>query len=256
MKYYERLVEMQCFSRADIEQLTQNKNTADSLIKDYKRKGYIESVRRNLFVAISMETKQAVATRYRIASSILSDNYISHHSAFEYYGFANQVYYEVYVSGKGRFTSFEYDDLMFRYVAPRIELGVVKKMDGVCVTDMERTVLDNINDFERIGGLEELLRCLELIPYVDEVKLLQYLEAYNKQVLYQKAGYILEHYKKQLRISDRFFDVCESKRKDSVRYLYHGIEHELNTFNNQWNLIVPQGLMKLISKGGTENAEL
>lgn len=256
MKYYERLVDLQCFSRADVVQLTQNEYAADSLIKEYKRKGYIESVRRNLFVAVSMETKRAVANRYRIASSILGSNYVSHHSAFEYYGCANQVFYEIYVSGEGRFASFEYDDFTFRYIAPRIELGVVQNEDGVRATDMERTALDSINDFEKIGGLEELLRCFELIAYVDENKLLRYLEAYNKQVLYQKTGYILEHLKKQLRLSDSFFSICEEKRKGSVRYLYRGIEHEPNVFNNRWNLIVPQDLMKLLSEGGSENAEL
>lgn len=256
MKYYENLVELQCFSRLDVERLTGNEYAADSLIKEYKRKGYIESVRRNLFVVISMETKRAVANRYRIASSILSGNYVSHHSAFEYYGCANQVFYELYVSGSSRFLDFEYDDLMFRYVAPRIKLGVVQKEDGVRVTDMERTVLDSINDFEKIGGLEELMRCLELVPYVDQEKLLWYLEAYNKKVLYQKAGYILEHLKKQMRLSDSFFEVCISKSKESVRYLYHGIEHEPNSFNNHWNLVAPQDLKNLTSKGGNENAEL
>lgn len=256
MKYYESLVDLQCFSRADVERLTQNEYAADSLIKEYKRKGYIEPVRHNLFVAMSMETKRAVANRYRIASNILCGNYVSHHTAFEYYGCANQVFYEVYVSGEGRFANFEYDDLTFCYVAPRIELGVVQKEDGVCVTDIERTVLDSINDFEKIGGLEELLRCFALIPYVAEDKLLRYLEDYDKQVLYQKAGYILEHLKKQLRLSDSFFDICESKRKGSVRYLYHGLEHEPHIFDNRWKLVVPQNLMKIISKGGNENAEL
>jgi predicted transcriptional regulator of viral defense system len=256
MKYYEDLIKQQCFSRADVERLTLNENTADSLIKEYKRKGYLDSVRRNLFVAVSMETKRSVASRYRIGSSILHDNYISHHSAFEYYGCANQVFYEVYVSGNGRFANFDYDGLTFRYVAPRIELGVLLMDDGVLVTDMERTVLDGINDFERIGGLEELLRCLELIPFVDEEKLLSYLAAYDTQVLYQKTGYILEHMQKELRLSDKFFEICEEKRKDSVRYFYHGIEHESNTFSKRWNLVVPKNLLSLISNGGIENAEI
>lgn len=256
MKHYEKLVELQCFTRADVVKLTSNEYTADSLIKEYKRKGYIESVRRNLFVTISMETKRAIANRYRIASSILKDNYISHHSAFEYYGVANQVVYEVYVSGTGRFAAFEYDDLLFRYIAPRIEIGVVQKEDGVWVTDLERTVLDSINDFEKIGGLEELLHCLLLITYLDEDKLLSYLEAYDKQILYQKTGYILEHFKKQMRLSDHFFNVCESKRKGSVRYLYHGIEHEQIYFNQRWNLVVPKDLMKFQSKGGVHDAEV
>ena len=256
MKYYERLVDLKCFSRYDVERLTKNKYTADSLIKEYKRKGYIESVRRNLFVAISMETKDPVANRFLIATNILRDNYVSHHSAFEYYGYANQVFYEIYVSGGGRFVDFEYDNITYRYVAPRIRVGVSLKDDGVHITDMERTILDNINDFEKIGGLEELLRCLELVNYADEEKLLLYLEAYGKQVLYQKTGYILEHLKKQLRLSDSFFDVCISKLKKSVRYLYKGIEDESNSFNKRWNLVVPQDLMKLVSKGGDKNADV
>lgn len=256
MKYYERLVDLKCFSRSDVERLTKNKYTADSLIKEYKRKGYIESVRRDLFVAISMETKGPVANRYLIATNILRDNYISHHSAFEYYGYANQVFYEVYVSGEGRFVDFEYDHITYRYVAPRIGAGVSLKEDGVRVTDMERTILDSINDLDKIGGLEELLRCLELINYADEEKLLLYLEAYHKQILYQKTGYILEHLKKQLRISDNFFEVCKSKLKSSVRYLYTGIEHEPNTFNKRWSLVVPPDLMKLVSKGADVNADV
>lgn len=256
MKYYGKLVGIQCFSRAEIERLTGNKYTAGSLIKEYKRKGYIESVRRNLFVALNIESKRPIASRYRIASSILHGNYISHHTAFEYFGCANQVFHEVYVSGESRFANFEYDDLTYRYVAPRIHLGVILKDDQVRVTDLERTVLDSINDFERFGGLEELLRCLELIPYLDEIKLMRYLEAYSKQILYQKVGYVLEHFKAQLRISDDFFEMCKSKQIDSVRYLYHGMEYEQKTFNNRWNLVVPHDLMKIISKGGDENADL
>lgn len=236
MKYYKDLIDLQCFSRSDVERLTGNANAANSLINAYKQKGYIETVRRNLFVAISMETRQSVANRYRIASGIMENSYISHHSAFEYYGCANQVFNEVYVSGPNRFIPFEYDDVAYKYIAPRIDSGILKKNDGVHVTDMERTILDSINDFEKIAGLEELLRCLELVPYIDEQKLLDYLELYHKQFLWQKTGYILWHLKKSLRLSDCFFEKCEQKRAGSVRYLYHGIEHESNIFDGRWKL--------------------
>ena len=255
MKYYEELVDLQCFSRADVVTLTGNEHTADSLIIEYKRKGYIQSVRRNSYVTISMETKMPVANRYRIATNIMSGSYISHHSAFEYYGCANQVFHEVYVSGINKFAPFEYDDVFYRYIAPRIDVGIDGKADGIRVTDIERTLLDSINDFEKIGGLEELLRCIEMILYLDEAKLIAYLDQYDKHFLYQKAGYILEHMKKPLRLSEKFFKHCEVNQAKSVRYLYHGIEHEPNMFQNKWNLIVPKDLMKLLSDGGTELAE-
>jgi len=81
-------------------------------------------------------------------------------------------FYEVYVSGENRFAQFEYDGVTYRYIAPCIVIGVERKNDGVRITDMERTVLDGINDFQKIAGLEELLRCLDLVPHVNEKKLL------------------------------------------------------------------------------------
>jgi predicted transcriptional regulator of viral defense system len=77
--------------------------------------------------------------------------------------------------------------------------GVVeaKNTTGVRITDLERTVVDSIRDFNKIGGLEELLHCLEDIHYLDEKKLKRYLDIYNTKGLYQRVGYLLDHYKKE-----------------------------------------------------------
>ena len=254
MKHYKELAELQCFTRADAERITGNADAANSLLYSYQKKGLIESVKRNLYVVISLGTGFTIPNRYRIATSITEGAYITHHSAFEYYGYANQVYYEIYVSGDKKFASFEYDDITYRYFAPRAAFGVNEKPDGVRVTDLERTVLDGINDLDKIGGLEELLRCLEMIPIIDEKKMLSYLEQYNKQFLYQKSGYILSHLKNDLRLSERFLEICENNISKSVRYLYHGIKHHSSIFDNQWQLFVPTNLLGMLSQGGELNA--
>ena len=46
------------------------------------KNGYIERVRRDLYAAISVETKQPVLSRYQIGSRLAADAYLSHHSAF------------------------------------------------------------------------------------------------------------------------------------------------------------------------------
>lgn len=254
MKHYKELAGLQCFSRADVERVTGNPDAANSLIHSYQKKGLIASVKRNLFVAISLETGQAVPNRYRIASGISDSAYITHHSAFEYYGCANQVFYEVYVSADKRFSSFEYDDISYRYVAPRAAFGIIEKPDGVRVTDMERTVLDAISDFDKIAGFEELLNCLLLIPYLDEDKLLSYLKQYDKQFLFQKAGYILSHFKDELRLSNKFFSSCEQEVSKSVRYIWNGIQHQSNIFDSRWQMVVPKQPLGLLSQGGNIDA--
>ena len=98
MKHYDELLELGCFSRGDIATMLGNDETAGSLLREYQKKGYIERVRRDLYTVISLETKQPVLSRYQIGCHIFKDCILSHHSAFEYYGYANQVFYEVYVS--------------------------------------------------------------------------------------------------------------------------------------------------------------
>ena len=51
-----------------------------------------------------------------------------------------------------------------------MKAGVVeaRNITGVRITDLERTVIDSIRDFEKIGGFEEFLNCLEGVHYLDE----------------------------------------------------------------------------------------
>jgi predicted transcriptional regulator of viral defense system len=250
VKYYEQLIDMGCFSKADIAALTGNEHTANSLLYAYKKRGLIENVRRDLFVAISLETKQPIPNRYVIASNIADSAYVTHHSAFEYYGYANQVYYDVYVASGSRFREFEYDGLAYKHVTSAFNAGVDEKKDGVSVTDMERTVIDSINDFEKIGGLEELLRCLDLVPHLDAARLTAYLNAYNKGFLYQRAGYLLEHFKGPLKLPEEFFNQCQRAVPKSKRYLYQGLMAEQHTLDSNWRLFVPVDLSAVIKKGG------
>jgi predicted transcriptional regulator of viral defense system len=250
MKYYERLVDLSCFTQHDVEAMTGNRETAHSLVELYKKRGVVSSVRRNLFVAMSLETKQPVPNRYVIASHAAPGAYVSCHTAFEYYGLANQVYYEVYAASASRFREFEFDGLTYHRVSSPFENGVESKPDGVRVTDLERTVIDGINVFDTVGGLEELLRCIELIPFLDHLKLTEYLQCYDKAVLYQKTGYILEHFKDVLKLPNEFFVSCQNMAAKSKRYLQYNLRDKSYTLNKNWALYVPHDLMSITRKGG------
>ena len=252
MKYYPRLVDLGCFTRDDVEGMTGNRATAHSVIEAYKKKGLIESVRRDLFVTMSLETKQPVVNRYAIASHAASGAYVAYHSALEYHGLANQAYYEVYVASKSRFRTFEHGGLTYRHVASPLDIGLDVKND-IRVTDLERTVIDGINNFEKVGGLEEFLLCIEMMPYLDSRKLIDYLIMYNTVFLYQKSGYILEHYQEALKLPDTFFDVCRNKITKSTRYLYGTLQRESHVHNKSWALYTPVDLLAVTRKGASHN---
>lgn len=245
MKYYEALLEKKCFSFKEVEQLVGgNPNTAKSLLRQYVQKGYIQQIKKNLYVAISMESGMPAATPYQIAGSITPTSYVSHRSAFAYYGYANQVSYEMDVSSDTVFHDFEYEGITYRYISSRLPEGIVSRQ-GVRVTDLERATIDYIGDFERIGGLEELLRSLEMVPFLLEEKLLRYLEVSGKAVLYQKAGYILEHFKDSLKLSEDFFRVCSQRKGRSKRYFTKSADQSRMKYNRKWGLMIPGDLLHI-----------
>ncbi|MDR1450516.1 MAG: hypothetical protein LBI84_10050 [Propionibacteriaceae bacterium] len=241
VKHYAELLRLRCFTRVDVVALTGSEKAADSLLTSYRKRGLIDLVRRGLWVALGLDDGQPVASRYRIASAIGVEVCVSHHSAFEYHGLANQVFYEAFVSSPRRFAPFDYDGVSYRSVAARLDSGVEVQPDGVRVTDVERTVLDSINDIDKIAGLEEVLACLSLVPVVDPDKLLVYLASYGKQAMYQKAGFLFGLSAEQLRLPESFFNECESHVGKGVSYLDRGAA---GVYDHRWRLVVPQSLRR------------
>ncbi len=247
MKYYESMVKMGCFSRSELAKaLRLGDATVATLLQQYQKKGYIERVRHNMYIVISIENKQPVLSRYEIGSRLFPDACVSHHSAFEVYGYANQVFYEIYVMTNSRFKDFEYDGVTYRRVATK---GAVQKktVRGVRLTGIEQTVIDSINAVDKIGGLEELLRCLALIPSLNEEKLRLALAEYKNGFLYQKAGFLLEQLRAELGLSDDFFEICEGCISKSDRYLTK--EHAGFVYHPKWRLMGPKDINKIVGKG-------
>ncbi|HEY5561988.1 MAG TPA: type IV toxin-antitoxin system AbiEi family antitoxin [Clostridiaceae bacterium] len=253
MKGYIELAKLSVFSLPDVEKLTGNKKTAYSLLDRLTVRGLVKKIRNNIYSCINPATGQVIASRYQIACASSSSAYISHHTAFEYYGLANQVYYEVYVSSVTRFRDFEFENVSYKYVASKMDDGVIvpKNSDGIRVTDLERTVIDSVKNFEKIAGFEELINCLSAVHYLNEEKLIVYLDSYNIQALYQKTGFLLEYYMHEKQLSKAFIDYCKNKIGKSTRYLFKEVMNE-SAYNREWKLVVPAGLFNITEQGCEE----
>lgn len=251
VEVYKQLARYPVFTIKEVERLTGNIKTAYSQLGRLMKKDLVRKVRVNIYSPVNPMTRQIAATRYQIACAITDTAYISHHSAFEYYGLANQVFNEVYVSSDTRFNNFVYENISYSYVASRICGGInlAKNTTGVKITDMERTVVDSIHDFNKIGGFEELTDCLDGIHFLDEVKLLKYLEAYNNKSLYQRTGFILQQYERGMQISAAFFKKCKERIGSSRRYLVKELTDN-NIYNSEWQLMVPEDLFEITGQGG------
>lgn len=246
MKHYEKLLEKGCFSREELIELVGTPAAAKMVIYEYQKKGYIERVKRDFYVVISMETKQPLLSRYQIGANLFSDACISHHSAFEFFGYGSQVFYECYVATDSRFADFEYDGVTYHRVERKADIEVIQQ-GNVRVTSVEQTVVDSIRDFEKIAGLEEVIRCLMLVPGLKEEKVLASLKRNENGFLYQKCGYLFEQLKDEFGFSDKFFKECQQYSSGAKRYLMKGVGETV--FQERWGLYTPPSLYKLIDKG-------
>lgn len=248
MKYYDELLKLGVFSKNKVDILTGNPDTGKTLLRNYMRKGYISRVKHNYYAVKSLETKETIPDRYAIGSCVNGGSYISHHTAFEYYGMSNQVFNEVTVSSPQGFKNFSFDGVEYTWKKSPFEDGVITPVKWIRVTDIERTIIDSIKDFPKIGGLEELLRCLDMATVIDETKLATYLACYDNQFLYQKTGYILSHFKK-MKLPASFFNLCQSRIGKSIRYLSQDIVYEKPVYHASWQVYAPSDLMKVMEKG-------
>ncbi|HKL09985.1 MAG TPA: type IV toxin-antitoxin system AbiEi family antitoxin [Clostridia bacterium] len=243
MKIYKQMAKRKTFALRDVTAITGNESTSTSLISSWLKKKYAVRIRKNLYTCIDLTTGDVIANKYQIASAINEKSYVSHHTAFEFYGMANQVYNTVYVSSENRFNSFEFMGVTYKWIKSAFAEGViqVKNIEGIKVTDKERTLADSINLASKVGGFEELINIIKIIEDLDSDKLLDYMARYDKKFIYQKAGYLLENYFMGEALGTGFFDECCNKSAGSVRYL---IRERAGKYETKWNLVVPEEYAK------------
>ena len=245
MDLYGQLAALGCFTRKDVVHLAGSERAAATRIKDYLHSGCIQRVRRDLYAAV--DAGGAIPNRFQIASRITDDACVSHHGAFEYYGCANQVFHYVYFATKQRIRPFWYEGLRYYPLASRGNVGVIETDDGVRVTSPERTVIDGIADFGWAGGLEELLHCILDAPPLDADKLLEALEMYDRGLLYQRSGYILETLREDLNLPEAFFEACERRCSAHRAYLFQREDNFV--LHRRWNLYAPANLINVLIEG-------
>ena len=257
MDIYYNLLEKPVFDVKYLLKYYNHEDAARSALKRLLRSGQVFKIRNNMYTCSSGKNGGPVANRFQIASAVTESSFVSHHSAMEYYGVSDQVFYEVYVGSMAQFLSFEFDGYTYRYVSSIFGDGIYNPefSGGISVTDRERTVIDCIRDMDHIAGVEEVISDIQSLKILDEKKLLHYLNLYDSQFLYQKAGYMLQREQKTFDISDEFLKKCHDKIHKSKRYLT--MDHADNVvYDKRWQLVVPENLYNMKNGIGIEDANI
>lgn len=252
ISYYQKLAQLGAFSLEDASKIMLSSANASKQLNAMIKAGTVNRIKQNLYTCVDLVAGGNVADKYVIATHINDSSFVSYHSAFEFYGFYNQVFYDVQVSSKKRFANFETDENNYRCFLTEYD-EQVDTIRGVRVTSIERTIIDAINMLGKVMDVEELVKCLQLIHVVNEGKLIDILKIYNKEILYRKAGYILSFFSEQFGLRESFFEFC----REHADFTYRGriSSNELNklTYIKEWALYAYPNIFEIVEKGGMEN---
>lgn len=245
MKYLIEITKLKIFNFNEFIKIVGDSNLAKITLQNYIKKGYVQRIKNNLYSPISLETNEIIANKFLIGSSITKTSFISHHSAFEFYGYYNQVYNVVNVSSISKFTSFEFEDNQYSFIKASSN-SFVEEIRGIRVSTIERTIVDSIKDSGKYCELEETLNCIKLIPYISINEIIKYLEQINSKMLYKKVGIILSLFKKQFNIPDSFFDKCH-EISDSIKG-YFDNNKDAHVYNSEWKIYIYKDLSSYLNK--------
>ena len=144
MNLYFELLKNPIFTMEDVQKYYAHLESARSAVKRLMKEGMVAKIRNNMYTCISGETGAPVANRFQIASHITPTSYVSHHTAMEYYGITDQVYYDVYVSSAKRFPDFEFDGYIYHFIQSRIDVGIIlpEFSGGIKITDKECKMIE------------------------------------------------------------------------------------------------------------------
>lgn len=113
---YQQLLDLQVFTMQDVYDKIGNINTSKKLINKMLLDKNIKKVKHNLYVVCDLQYKQPIPNQYMIASKIKEDSYICYHSAMEFHGVKNQIFYTVYVASNKRFNDFQFEGYLYSHI--------------------------------------------------------------------------------------------------------------------------------------------
>lgn len=237
---FNKIAPLVVFNSRDIRKHFSSDSNMFAFMKRMVGDNRIVKIKRDLYSVVDPTVGTPFADKFMIASAINQSSYVAYHSALEYHGIANQVYNCIYVAGEQRFSNFVFEGIEYKYTRSPLNDGIlhIDKGSNLKVTDLERTLIDCINNLKLAGGIEEVIKALDSVSFIKEDIFLKYLESYNINLLFRKVGYLFSSYQSKLDLSNNFFNQCKAK-VDENSYYFLKEENIDGKLNSTWNLIVP-----------------
>jgi predicted transcriptional regulator of viral defense system len=232
-----------------------------SLLRHHLRAGNIKRVSREVFAAVPahLSADRMVIDRFAAASKLRADGVLGFHSALELHGIAYSEFNEVHLISEGRTELVELPFGACRFVTPPKALLAAGKADylttttdrqgvAVRVTAVERTLVDVLHRPDLAGGVEEVLKSLDLVRYLDPAKIADYVGLLDNRSIASVSGWWLEKRRDALGVTDEVLARLRARLPRSKHYAL-GAQSGHAVLVESWRVLLPPQAVEATYEG-------
>ncbi|WP_172623479.1 type IV toxin-antitoxin system AbiEi family antitoxin domain-containing protein [Arabiibacter massiliensis] len=249
MKFKEYISEHHAFTMEDLLRSADSQASAKQQLKLALASGSIERVRRGLFVSHAGRFEGAGVDPYEVVTALDPDAVLSYHSALEAHGIAHNVGFECRFRTDAAKTAFSYKNV--RYIPHAAEAGVLTRrirasaFGSALVTSREQTIFDCLKHPEWSGGIEEAVRSLSALSYID-VALIAKLAEEDSASMAARVGWLLDAKSEQWRVRPEVLERLLAASRGVVSKLDKG-STATRGWSRKWNMRLPESVEEVKS---------
>lgn len=213
MKFSEYIGRHHVFTTESLLREADSRAAAKQQLKEAVARGTVAKVRRGLYVSNAPRFADSGVDRHEIVSALDPSAVLSYHSALEAHGVAHNVSFECRFRTDAARSPFSF--MGIRYIPHPAERSVPKQrvrgraLGSAYVTTREQTVFDCLKHPEWAGGIEEVVRSLSALPYLDASKTAK-LALTDSASMAARVGWLLEVKSEEWRVPPETLDLLRA----------------------------------------------
>ena len=240
-----------------------------TLLRHHLKRQKILRLRRGLYASVPAGQKPELypVDPYLVAARLTEDSVLAYHTALSLHGLAQSLREEsVSLSAETASSPFRFRGILYRTLPPPTSLSPqealhlgVETMDrqgmAVCVTSLERTLVDALDRLTLCGGWEEVWRSLEgLDVFLDFSLITRYAALLGNATTAAKVGFFLESFQERLQVPPSVVEELKCHAPKQPHYVERKRRSDARRVPG-WNLLIPNSLETTRLTGDDYDAE-
>lgn len=242
MKFSEYISKHHVFGIGDLLFQVDSRKSARTQLDRALASGTVERVRRGLYVSRFGRYEGVGVDPYEIVSALDVRAVLSYHSALEAHGIAHNVGFECSFRTDAARSPFSFSGITYKPYPSDSDVPTQKvrgrAFGSILVTSREQTIIDCMKHPERSGGIEEVVRSLSTLPYIDVNEIVE-LALGESASMAARVGWLLDMNRDRWRVPE--------ERLEALRLACRSVSSKLDKnssttrgWSQKWQMRLPE----------------